>query len=228
MRQLFCVILSEASSWIGDRLHKVVCERCGEPRQKTITNVTHNYFYCPRCGNRLDQYVNVTPHTINRDNTVASAGIGEVHYHSLSREALKLSNALDTLNIKDQPVVVEGRFGGWRPHPFFATRTAPLYPTPQQPRWANHWTVPIRAIPLRDFRIGVDFVVYNAWEEPLAIHRGGIDSIDLFAELIRLEIRRQNPDSARLALEFMRRDPQPRDARYRRLVLDLAERLLRG
>jgi len=72
-------------------------------------HVTFNLFSCPHCGNHLAQFVNATPHTINRDKTVACAGISDVHYHLLSADAFQLCNTLNTVNVTDQPVVVEGR-----------------------------------------------------------------------------------------------------------------------
>ena len=225
MHELFSVILSQAMSWIGSRLEHARCTRCDAPQEKTITNVTFNLFSCPHCGNHLAQFVNATPHTINRDKTVACAGISDVHYHLLSADAFQLCNTLNTVNVTDQPVVVEGRLRVPYQPPFFTCRTDLIKPTVSLRRWKNEWTIPFRAVPLRDFPIGVDLVVYNPWQERLAVHRGHINSVDLFLELIRLDLKILELDHRRLVLEFERleREQRQQEQRYRELVLQLAE-----
>jgi len=79
--------------------------------------------------------------------------------------------------------------------------------------------------PCVTFPIGVDLVVYNPWQERLAVHRGHINSVDLFLELIRLDLKILELDHRRLVLEFERleREQRQQEQRYRELVLQLAE-----
>ena len=78
---LFSVFLEQAVSRMAGFFADILCPHCETPQPTSITNVTHNYFFCPQCGYGTDQFANLTHHTLNRDHSISSAGVANVVYN---------------------------------------------------------------------------------------------------------------------------------------------------
>ncbi len=231
MDQLFSLVLSQAKSWVGDRLQKVVCSRCGKAHERPIVNINFNIVNCPHCNHQMGQIVCATPHTINRNHSVAAAGVEALDLvvnPPEEKPSFEISNALETINAKNKPVVVELRFQTPGRRPFFACRSDRLTVRSMHERARAFWTVPFALVPLYDAPIELDLVVYNEWSEALDHHRRQIDTIELLAELVRINIELLENQYRQLTLELKRLEVQRHlhEQRYRQVVLQLSRQML--
>ena len=231
MDQLFSLVLSPAKSWVGDKLQKVFCTDCGKSHDRTIINNTYNYACCPHCRHRMEQIVRATDHTINRDHSVAAAGVEGLDLivnPPDAKPSFEISNAVETINAKNKPIVVEIRFQSPGRNPFFACRSDRLAVRSMHERARAFWTVPFALVPLYDAPIEMDLVIYNEWSEALDHHRRQIDTIELLAELVRINIELLENQYRQLTLELKRLEVQRHlhEQRYRQIVLQLSRQML--
>lgn len=193
-----------------------------------VTNLAANIFLCTRCGYQATQFVNGALHTINPDHTVVSAGISEVSKQVEPDGYLKLRNTLTVINSAGQPVVVESRIGEPDGFPFFENRTGLIIPRSDRGRWTTACAAPLAFFPLRENQVVVEIAVYNTWGDQLDLYTGGIHTLDVFTQLIRLEQRRLEAEcrDGILELHWLERQQRQHEDRYKQILLDLAGYLL--
>lgn len=169
---LFSMILSPVISWGVNRLLDTVvnCSYCGHETVQDISNYAINDQYCSNCNNQLDQYVNASHHTVNRNKSVVGAYVSNLHWPGWKNK-FKLYYDLDVINSKYEPVVVKlilSKFNG----PIFHEYEFIKRPTFEITRWTNSWIeIPGSNFPEEPQIIAVDIEVYNTWGDFLCEKR---------------------------------------------------------
>lgn len=120
--ELFTVIItSMISAPIGvvtqrllDTMVKCVC---GKQKNGKSRNEALNPYRCDACANALDQYVAVTPHTVNPNASLISAHVSNIDHNRhwfFGTKPNELVFDLDIANACDQQVIVEVVVGEFR------------------------------------------------------------------------------------------------------------------
>jgi hypothetical protein len=164
---LFSAILEGATSWGVGRLFDTITEcRCGTRFPKEITNVEYNRFQCRDCGRSLNQYINSTSHTVNRNKSIVSVALYNVYWPKW-RGTGKIYWNLDVINSAYDDVVVElalSEFRGSIFHIFECVRT-PQY---EYSYWEEDWIkMDAGNFPHHSCTVAVDLNVYNTWGDLL-------------------------------------------------------------
>ncbi len=171
MIDLFSIALEGAASWgIGRLLDAAVDCRCGKSTYGGVDNIDYNQFKCPDCQRALNQYVNATDHTVNRNGSIVSAAISGMHWPSW-RNNFKLYYDLDVINSKYEEVVVELELSKFRGHVF------ERFESIQKPRheysyWEDTWIrIGGGSFPDESCNVAIDLKVYNTWGDLLDARR---------------------------------------------------------
>lgn len=171
MIDLFSVVLEGAASWgIGKLLDASVGCRCGSSRHGGVDNIDYNKFRCSDCQRALNQYINATNHTVNRNGSVISAALSGMHWPAW-RNNFKIYYDLDVINSKYEEVVVELELSEFRGYSFHKYEIIKK-PTYEYTYWEDTWIrIDGSNFPKEDCNVAVDLKVYNTWGDLLDIKR---------------------------------------------------------
>jgi hypothetical protein len=168
---LFSVILSSGISWsIHKLLDSFVECRCGSTQTEDVTNVDYNAFRCRDCGRNLNEYINATDHTINRNKSIVAAKLGHIHWPTW-RDNFKIYYDFDVINSKYQEVVVELTLSEFRGSVFerYESIKKPRY---ELSTWSDSWiNIPRNCFPIEACTFAADLKIYNVWGDLLDAER---------------------------------------------------------
>ncbi len=226
--RLFSVYAPGGLPWRGEVETELLCAICGTEFTASLTNAAYNTLACPQCGNRLQQFVNATRHTIRPNHAVMGAHLYDIGTSLPERGFLRLYNMLDVINGRAESVIQVCRIGEPHQPPFFEHRTPLISPARNFGSWEMSCMVPIAFFPRRECRVAVELSVASTRGDHLGRHLSTLNTLDLFRRLIHTDLKLLAHEQPALAREFHQLDTQSttRDERYAALVCHLADYLL--